>query len=68
MTLKEAYEAGLKHFPVVYNGNKYKRILRCGYTFSESAVIPYAELLSFADSSVVVAKVDLVELDTEVGS
>jgi len=63
MTLRDAYDAGMKCLPVVYDGLRYKRITRCGYSFGENgSVIPYAELLSYTDKSLTVAKCETVEL------
>ena len=63
MTLREAYNAGDKKLPVVHNGIKYKRILRCGYAFTgQGEIIPYAEMQSYEDRSITVARVDTIEL------
>lgn len=63
MTLREAYEFGSKCKPIIYDGIKYQRILRCGYTFTEKGeAIPFCELKSKEDRSITVAKCEACEV------
>lgn len=63
MTLKEAYDAGQRGVPVVYDGLRFRRITRAGYRFAENGVTRgYVEIADYPTGKVVTAPVEAVSV------